>query len=291
VDLANPNLLYGGSGKLFGKSPNIEEARNRAKEILKELHKMDPAHLFTVTHVDLNFIKGKEGDQLIDEKDWGYGNVQISQVSLPIWANITCRNQRNQELYYPGILSDTTYDLNSFFSEMLVSVFFSTSIRHKLDMIIKANANTLPATEWGILYNTKFSLEIKDLFYLGLYADIKTDVIIKDSSFTSLDNLITVLHSNLELYCVPCVASVLIYAVDRLKNHLGFFGKTDKFEEFTQKLHQILKTNMNQVDYAKTVEEAKKVYEWHLNHKDLKDAFGHIMDHNLQNHFAANHKK
>jgi len=137
----------------------------------------------------------------------------------------------------------------------------------------------------------KFNLEIRDLFYLGLYADIKTDVIIKDSNFTSLDNLITVLHSNLELYCVSHVVSVLVYAVDRLKNHLGFFGKTDKFEEFNHKLHQIIKTNMSEVDRAKALEEAKKVYEYHLNHKDLKDAFGHIMDHNLQNHFAANHKK
>jgi len=154
-------------------------------------------------------------------------------------------------------------------------------------MIIQSSAEAIPASDWVILYKDKFQLGFRDMFYLGLYADLKADVTTKDNSFTTMENLLTVLQSNIELYCVPSVASIIKYAADRLKNHLGFFGKTDKFEEHFHSISQLLKTKMTEEEYKQTQEEAKKVYERHLNNSDLKEAAGQLMDNNIKNHFAV----
>jgi len=264
---------------MFGGAPNKEDAQKKAKEFLRKLHEKDPFHVHTVTFIEPKF-------QLLRAEEWSYGKIEISQVALPIWTKITCRPHDHQELSSSDVLTTSTFDVRSNFADMMVSLYFSMSIKNKLVMIIQATSDALPAAQWTIAFKNTHKLEIKDMFCLGLYADLKADVITKDTNFSTLENLLIVIRSNMDMFCVPPVAATALYAVKRLRNHLGIFGKSDKFEEYSASLDGLFANE----SFKQAQEEAKRALERHQS-KDLKEALGEILDANVKNHIFANHIK
>jgi len=277
VDLDNHSEQFGGTQNLFGGIPNKEDAQKRTKDILRKLHESDPFHVYTVTFVELNFKS--QGDE------WSYGKIEISQVALPTWTKITCRPHDHQFLYSSNILTTSTFDVGSPFADMMVSLFFSMSIKNKLVVIIQATSDALPATQWTIAFKNEQKLEIKDLFCLGLYADLKADVITKDTNFSTLENLLIVIRSNMDMFCVPPIAATAIYAVKKLSDDLGILGKSVKFEEYSSKLDELFSVE----SFKPAQEEAKRTLNRHQS-KDLKESLNEILNANIKNHiFARSH--
>lgn len=75
--------------------------------------------------------------------------MEATRIPIPVYARITCRKHSDQEIYKdPSTFTTNEFMLTDLFSDVLVSVFFSLSLRHKLWIMIATYYETVPAATW-----------------------------------------------------------------------------------------------------------------------------------------------
>jgi len=155
-------------------------------------------------------------------------------------------------------------------------------------MMTQAAAHALPAAEtWTFTWKGQ-SLQMKDLFYLGMYAALKSDVITGDKTFPSCEALLALLSANTDKFVIPSIIAAVLYALERMKNHMGFFGTTQVFTNYATEIEKILTISCKTAVMDEGRVEFKKAYEFHM-HKasEMKEAFGLILDYNIKHLWCA----
>jgi len=197
--------------------------------------KEDILHIYNIVNLEIAITE-------LEKKNFSYGRLEIGMLPIPRTARILCRKVKYAQLtLFSDMENIIEIPYKSNLGKCILSVFFSLSMKHKLQIMVSYTYEGLLSQGWKIVHD-KFEANMFDIFLIGLYGDMKIDNETKDKSWGHLQVLVAILQGNVEWYFSEPLAIAITYAIKRLGANLGLFGKNSTYEELKQKCYELLYT-------------------------------------------------